>query len=110
MEQHKATIGYLPDEKPKFGKAIIFALQQFLVMLPATILAAIIMNGNGMLIYSIPAAVLASGVATISFLLITKFRIPLYYGSSFSYIPAIAIVVPFAVNNGITDNIAVLGA
>lgn len=110
MEQNQVINGYLPDEKPMLGRALIFALQQFLVMLPATILAAIIMNNNGMIIYSIPAALLASGVATISFLFITKFKIPLYYGSSFSYIPAIAIVVPFAINNGIVDNTEVLGA
>lgn len=91
-------VGYLPDQKPKIGKALIFALQQFLVMLPATVLAAVIMNGtvlsDGSLfeIYSIPAAILASGVATIVFLLVTKGKIPLYYGSSFSYIPAISII------------------
>src|SRR5690554_2684034 len=92
MEQKSITYGYLPDDRPKFGKAIIFALQQFLVMLPATILAAIIMNGNGIMMYSIPAAVIASGFATISFLFITKFKIPLYYGSSFSYIPAVELL------------------
>src|SRR5690554_1176978 len=111
MADKNMVVGYLPDEKPSIGKAIVFALQQFLVMLPATILAAIIMNGNGMVIYSIPAAVFASGVATISFLFITKFKIPLYYGSSFSYIPAVGIVVGYAVNSlMITDNIQVLGA
>src|SRR5690606_16067202 len=91
------------------GKAIVFALQQFLVMLPATVLAAIIMNGFGMEIYSIPAAILASGVATISFLLITGFKIPLYYGSSFSYIGAVAIVVTYGVNN-LHQSSSVLGS
>lgn len=111
MADKNMVVGYLPDEKPSIGKALVFALQQFLVMLPATILAAIIMNGNGMVIYSIPAAVFASGVATISFLFITKFKIPLYYGSSFSYIPAVGIVVGYAVNSlMITDNVEVLGA
>lgn len=104
------VLGYLPDERPKLSRALIFALQQFLVMLPATVLAAVIMNGNGMTIYSIPAAIMASGFATISFLLITKGKIPLYYGSSFSYIPAIAIVVTYALNQGLVDNQGVLGA
>lgn len=96
----KEKMGYLPDDKPKLGKALIFALQQFLVMLPATVLAAIIMNGtlipgstnSYFEIYSIPAAVFASGFATLGFLLITKGKIPLYYGSSFSYIPAVGII------------------
>lgn len=109
MRDNKVA-GYLPDEKPSIGKALVFALQQFLVMLPATILAAIIMNSGGMVIYSIPAAVFASGVATISFLLVTKFRIPLYYGSSFSYIPAVGIVVSYAVGDLlITNSTQVLG-
>ena len=42
--------------------------------------------------FNIPTAIFASGVATLVFLLITKGKIPLYYGSSFSYIPAVAIV------------------
>lgn len=92
-------VGFLPDEKPNIGQAIVFALQQFLVMLPATVLAAILMNGS-LEIYSIPAAVMASGLATICFLFITKFQIPLYYGSSFSYIPAVGIVTGYAVSNG----------
>ena len=36
MEKNK--LGYLPDERPSFWHAIIFAVQQFLVMLPATVL------------------------------------------------------------------------
>lgn len=94
MEENKSIdkVGYLPDEKPKLSKALIFALQQFLVMLPATVLAAIIMNSGGLQIYSIPAAIFASGFATLAFLFITRGKIPLYYGSSFSYIPAVGII------------------
>ena len=116
MKNNVNHVGYLPDEKPSLGKALMFALQQFLVMLPATVLAVIIMNGTGDAagnpyfpsgIYSIPAAILASGFATICFLLITKGKIPLYYGSSFSYIPAVAIVMGTAY--GRADNITTLG-
>lgn len=108
MQQNKA-VGYLPDEKPSFGKALIFALQQFLVMLPATVLAALIMNSRGLEIYSIPATILVSGVATIGFLIITGFKIPLYYGSSFSYIGAIAIVINYAIDNS-HSSASVLGS
>ncbi len=108
MQQNKA-VGYLPDEKPSFGKAIVFALQQFLVMLPATVLAALIMNSRGLEIYSIPATILVSGVATIGFLFITGFKIPLYYGSSFSYIGAVAIVIDYAMANN-HSNTSVLGS
>jgi len=34
--------GYLPDENPSFGKRILFALQQILVMFPATVTVAIL--------------------------------------------------------------------
>lgn len=102
-------IGYLPDEKPSIGKALIFALQQFLVMLPATVLAAIIMNSQGE-IYSIPAAITASGVATIVFLFVTGFKIPLYYGSSFSYIPAVAIVATYGFDTLGASSQSILGA
>ncbi len=89
-----SQVGYLPDEKPPFLKSLVFALQQFLVMLPATVLAALLMHFN------IPSAIFASGVATLVFLLVTKGKIPLYYGSSFSYIPAVSIVIASAGNLG----------
>src|SRR5690554_3686869 len=107
--KERDIVGYLPDDKPTLGKSIVFALQQFLVMLPATVLAAIIMNGFGLELYSIPAAILASGIATITFLLVTNFKIPLYYGSSFSYIGAVAIVVTYGVDN-LASSSTVLGS
>lgn len=121
MKEKNVLTGYLPDDKPSLGKSIVFALQQFLVMLPATILAAIIMNSvevdvGGTIysveLYSIPAAVFASGVATLAFLFITKFKIPLYYGSSFSYIPAVSIVIShyIVISGGNPDVKAVFGA
>lgn len=82
----KEVTGYLPNEKPTLVKSLLFAVQQFLVMLPATVLAALLMKFN------IPTAIFTSGVATLAFIGITKGKIPLYYGSSFSYIPAVAIV------------------
>ena len=83
-EEPRNTVGYLPDDTPQFGKLIIFALQQVIVMFPATVLAAIYMG------FDIGVAIVASGLATIGFLLITGRRIPLYYGSSFSYVAAVA--------------------
>lgn len=97
MEKNK--LGYLPDERPSFWHAIIFAVQQFLVMLPATVLAAMLMKFN------IPTAIFSSGVATLVFLLVTKGKIPLYYGSSFSYIPAVSIVGASFMTNWQTTNL-----
>lgn len=77
------VIGYLPDETPSLGKLIIFAFQQVLVMFPATVLVALLTG------FHLSTTIFASGLASICFLLITKGKIPLYYGSSFSYIAAI---------------------
>jgi len=79
----KQTIGYLPDETPSAGKLILFAFQQILIMFPATVTVALLTG------FHVSATIFASGLATLVFLLITKRKIPLYYGSSFSYIAAI---------------------
>ncbi len=78
------VIGYLPDERPPMAKLIPFAFQQILVMFPATVLVAIITG------FDIATTIFASGFATLCFLFFTKRQIPLYYGSSFAYIAAIA--------------------
>ncbi|MDR2515041.1 MAG: xanthine permease [Christensenellaceae bacterium] len=78
-----SSIGYLPDETPSLGKLIVFAFQQVLVMFPATVTVALLTG------FHVSTTIFASGLATICFLLITKGKIPLYYGSSFSYIAAI---------------------
>lgn len=80
---NKDIIGYLPDEKPTTGKLIIFAIQQILVMFPATVMVALLTG------FHVSTTIFASGLATLSFLFITRGKIPLYYGSSFSYITAI---------------------
>lgn len=79
----KAVVGYLPDERPPIWKLILFALQQILVMFPATVLVALLTG------FHVSTTIFASGLATLCFLLVTRGKIPLYYGSSFSYIAAI---------------------
>lgn len=84
MPKHtRTTVGYLPDDTPPFGKMIVFALQQVIVMFPATVLVAILTG------FDVGVTIAASGLATLGFLLVTGRRIPLYYGSSFSYIAAV---------------------
>lgn len=39
----KEVIGYLPDERPPIGKLLLYALQQVIVMFPATVTVALIM-------------------------------------------------------------------
>jgi len=83
LKATKNIIGYLPDERPSWGKLILFAFQHILVMFPATVLVALLTG------FHISTTIFASGLATICFILVTKGKIQLYYGSSFSYIAAI---------------------
>lgn len=85
MSPKKTTkvVGFLPDDTPPVWKLIFFALQQMVVMFPATVLVAILTG------FHVSTTIFASGLATLGFVLVTKGRIPLYYGSSFSYIAAI---------------------
>lgn len=73
---------YNIDDKPRFGQVIIFALQQLLAILAATIAVPMIV-GNGM---STSAALFGAGVGTIVYLLFTKFRSPVFLGSSFAFL------------------------
>ncbi len=69
-------------DKPKFGQMLIFAFQQVLAILAATIAVPAIV-GNGM---SASAALFGAGVGTIIYQLFTKFRSPVFLGSSFAFI------------------------
>ena len=76
---------YNVNEKPSnigWGKIFVFALQQLLAILAATIAVPAIV-GNGM---SASAALFGAGVGTIVYLLFTKFRSPVFLGSSFAFI------------------------
>ena len=69
-------------DKPKFGQMILFAFQQVLAILAATIAVPAII-GNGM---SQAAALFGAGVGTIIYQLFTKFRSPVFLGSSFAFL------------------------
>ena len=73
---------YGVKDKPKFRQLLIFALQQLLAILAATIAVPAII-GNGM---SSSAALFGAGVGTIVYLLFTKFKSPVFLGSSFAFI------------------------
>ncbi len=78
------AVGYLPNETPSLLKLILYAIQQVIVMFPATITVALITG------FQVSTTIFASGLATLCFILITGKKIPLYYGSSFAYLAAIA--------------------
>ena len=83
-EKHIAVEGYLPEERPGFIKLFLYAIQQVIVMFPATVTVALVTG------FQVSTTIFASGLATLCFILITGRKIPLYYGSSFAYLTAIA--------------------
>lgn len=73
---------YGVKDRPKFGQTIVFALQQLLAILAATIAVPSIV-GNGM---SQSAALFGAGVGTLVYLCFTKFKSPVFLGSSFAFL------------------------
>lgn len=83
-KKQSAAVGYLPDERPTPMKLLLYAIQQVIVMFPATVTVALVTG------FQVSTTIFASGLATLCFILITRRKIPLYYGSSFAYLTAIA--------------------
>ena len=73
---------YNIQDKPKFPQLLIFALQQVLAILAATIAVPTII-GNGM---SQSAALFGAGVGTLVYQCFTRFKSPVYLGSSFAFL------------------------
>ena len=69
-------------DRPKFIQLLIFAFQQVLAILAATITVPAIVGNN----MSAAAALFGAGVGTIVYQLFTKFRSPVFLGSSFAFI------------------------
>ena len=93
-------------DKPKFGQMLIFAFQQVLAILAATIAVPAIV-GNGM---SASAALFGAGVGTIVYQLFTKFRSPVFLGSSFAFIGSMVAAFAGAVSASAGFAGIVLGA
>lgn len=102
MTTEKQIVGYLPDERPPAFELILFALQQIVVMFPATVLVALITG------FHVSTTIFASGLSTLAFIFVTRKKIPFYYGSSFSYIAPIASIMgsEALINVTLNDKIA----
>ena len=73
-------------DKPKFSQVIVFAIQQLLAIMAATLVVPVIV-GNGM---APAAALFGAGVGTLVYQLFTKFRSPVFLGSSFAFLGSMA--------------------
>lgn len=83
-------MGYLPNDMPPPAQLVLLGLQHIITMFPATVLVALLVG------FHVSTVLLASGISTIVALIGSKLStgkfIPLYYGSSFSYIAALLAV------------------
>lgn len=73
-------------DKPKFGQLIVFAIQQLLAIMAATLVVPII-TGHGM---QPTAALFGAGVGTLVYVLFTKAKSPVFLGSSFAFLGSMA--------------------
>ncbi|MBR4071917.1 MAG: uracil-xanthine permease [Clostridia bacterium] len=78
-------------DKPKFGQMLVFALQQVLAILAATIAVPTIIG----LPTEIPAAILGAGIGTLVYQLFTKFKSPVFLGSSFAFLSSLGVAVAY---------------
>ena len=82
--------GYLPLDYPGLARTIGLSLQLFIAIFPATVFVPLVTGFN------VSAVLFMSGVGTLIALLVTRGKMPLYYGSSFSAILALQAVVAAA--------------
>ena len=78
-------------DKPPMGKRLIFAFQQFLAILAATIAVPTIIG----LPTQIPAAIFGAGVGTLIYQLFTKFKSPVFLGSSFAFLGSLGVALTY---------------
>ena len=87
---------YGVKDRPPVGRLILFALQQLLAILAATIAVPMITNNTVLVKYGLDiqmsnsAALFGAGVGTIVYLLLTRFRSPVFLGSSFAFLGSMA--------------------
>ena len=82
---------YKMNERPPFGKNLVYAFQQLLAIIAATVLVPALVNGSlpsgaSTQPMSQAAALIGAGVGTIVYLLFTRFKSPVFLGSSFAFI------------------------
>lgn len=87
----KNQLVYDVNDKPAFGKNLVFAFQQVLAIMAATIAVPT----NIALPTQIPAAILGAGLGTIVYLLFTKFKSPVIISSAFAFCSSLSTALCF---------------
>ena len=92
MANKENNLIYDVQDVPKpFGKLLVFAFQQVLAIMAATIAVPTIVGRPA----DIPAAILGAGLGTIVYLLFTKFKSPVFLGSSFAFLSSLGVAVAY---------------
>lgn len=89
---------YDVSDRPSFSKTLLFAFQQMIAIMAATLLVPILMSGYAMsngntLTFDPAAALFGAGIGTIVYILCTKRRSPVFLGSSFTFLGAYEAVI-----------------
>ncbi len=93
------------QDKPKFGQLIIFAIQQLLAIMAATLVVPVVVNAATGTNMSSAAALFGAGTGTLVYVLFTKKKSPVFLGSSFAFINSM--IAAFA--GGVTVSLGYLG-
>ncbi|MEG1613277.1 MAG: solute carrier family 23 protein [Clostridia bacterium] len=87
---------YDVEAKPPFKNLIVFALQQMLAIITATLLVPMIISNNAYGITMDPAAALfGAGAGTLVYIMFTKKKSPVFLGSSFAFIAPMSGAIAF---------------
>lgn len=89
---------YAIEDKPAFSKTLVFAFQQMIAIMAATLLVPILMSSYPMpdgsvLSFDPAAALFGAGAGSIVYLLFTKRKSPVFLGSSFTFLGSYAAVI-----------------
>lgn len=82
------------NDKPKFPQLVVYAIQQLLAIMAATLVVPIIV-GNDM---QPSAALFGAGIGTLVYVLFTKAKSPVFLGSSFAFIGSMSAAFAGAVS------------
>lgn len=78
---------YDVTDKPKFKANLVFAFQQLLAIITATLLVPVLVNlTSGTELLNQSSALFGAGVGTLVYILLTKRKSPVFLGSSFAFI------------------------
>ncbi len=97
---------YGVKDKPKFHQLIVFAFQQLLAIMAATIAVPMIV-GNGM---STSAALFGAGIGTLVYIAFTRAKSPVFLGSSFAFLGSMAAAFAGATSAGLGYVGLIIGA